>query len=97
MQRAVNKWAFSSANINKGNDLANLIKSQDVGKVCQTNKLDESIQAAVELKKQLSVDEDLKKGVVNYLRRNFQWTWQQIKSSRHCFVSAYLDILSHYK
>lgn len=47
------------ANVNAGNDLANLIRSQRVGQVCESNRLDELLQLANCLLSQVDADVEL--------------------------------------
>ena len=47
------------ANVNAGNDLANLIRCERVGQVCESNKLDEVLQLATGLLSQVDSDAEL--------------------------------------
>lgn len=47
------------ANVNAGNDLANLIRGERVGQVCESNKLDELLQLATGLLSQVDSDAEL--------------------------------------
>lgn len=47
------------ANVNAGNDLANLIRCERVGQVCESNKLDELLQLATGLLSQVDSDAEL--------------------------------------
>lgn len=47
------------ANVNAGNDLANLIRGERVGQVCESNKLDELLQLATGLLSQVDSDNEL--------------------------------------
>lgn len=47
------------ANVNAGNDLASLIRDKQVGKVCETNKIEELLGLAINLLDQIDTDSDL--------------------------------------
>lgn len=47
------------ANINEGNDLANIIRDKRVGQVCESNQLDELVILAEKLLTQIDYDNDL--------------------------------------
>ena len=47
------------ANINSGNDLANTIRAERVGQVCETNQVDELLRLAEELLMQIEIDKGL--------------------------------------
>lgn len=47
------------ANINSGNDLAELIREENVGKVCESNRLDELVRLSEVLLRQIDDDPDL--------------------------------------
>jgi glycosyltransferase involved in cell wall biosynthesis len=47
------------ANVNAGNDLASLIRNEQVGKVCESNQADELVDLAMSLLDQIDTDADL--------------------------------------
>jgi glycosyltransferase involved in cell wall biosynthesis len=47
------------ASINRGNDLAVLIKAERVGKVCESNQVDELVNLAISLLEEITTDSDL--------------------------------------
>lgn len=59
------------ANINAGNDLADLILSEKVGKVCETNQLEELQRLAEELLLQVDADTDLPRRCFQLFKRRF--------------------------
>lgn len=59
------------ANLNAGNDLAELIRSEGVGEVCETNDLDELEQRCTALIEQLDADPRLPARCVQLFERQF--------------------------
>jgi glycosyltransferase involved in cell wall biosynthesis len=59
------------ANINAGNDLAQIIQDQSVGQVCETNKVDELLLLAERLLNQLEVDSGLPARCTTLFEREF--------------------------
>lgn len=59
------------ANVNPGNDIANLIRDEDVGEVCETNSLDELEQRCVALVDRLDADPMLPDRCINLFERQF--------------------------
>jgi glycosyltransferase involved in cell wall biosynthesis len=59
------------ANINVGNDLAQLIRDQGVGQVCETNQLDELLILAEKLLNQIQTDSGLSDRCMTLFKREF--------------------------
>jgi len=59
------------ANINRGNDLAALIRSEQVGQVCESNQVDELAELANKLLEQISADSVLPARCYNLFEREF--------------------------
>lgn len=59
------------ANINPGNDLAALIRREDVGEVCETNNLDELEQCCIALVNRLDTDPKLPEHCLNLFEGQF--------------------------
>lgn len=59
------------ANVNAGNDIANLIKSEGVGEVCETNNLDELEKRCVALIGRLDADPYLPERCIRLFERQF--------------------------
>lgn len=59
------------ANVNAGNDLAELIRREGVGEVCESNDLDELEQRCTTLIEQLDTDPHLSARCVNLFERQF--------------------------
>ncbi|WP_199797165.1 glycosyltransferase family 4 protein [Porphyrobacter sp. LM 6] len=59
------------ANVNPGNDIANLIRSENVGEVCETNSLDELVRRCVALIDRLDEDPLLSDRCINLFERHF--------------------------
>jgi glycosyltransferase involved in cell wall biosynthesis len=59
------------ANINAGNDLAQLIRDERVGKVCETNQVDELLKLAEKLLDQIETDLDLSTRCIALFEREF--------------------------
>jgi len=59
------------ANINKGNDLAAMIRNEQVGQVCESNQVDELAELANELLEQISADSELPARCYNLFEREF--------------------------
>lgn len=59
------------ANINAGNDLAQLIRDERVGQVCETNQLDELLQMTVQLLDQIEADQTLSANCKALFKRDF--------------------------
>jgi hypothetical protein len=71
------------ANINANNDLAQLIRDEQVGKVCETNKVDELLRLTDKLLEQIAKDEELSFRCKNLFDREFsvEQTVKQIVSA----------------
>ena len=71
------------ANINSGNDLAQLIRDERVGQVCDNNKIEELLLAAQELLVQIDSDSDLPSRCCSLFDKQFsvEKTVNQIVSS----------------
>lgn len=71
------------ANVNPGNDIANLIRDENVGEVCETGSLDELEQRCVDLVEQLDADPMLPDRCINLFERQFSVSRivQQVVSS----------------
>ncbi len=59
------------ANVNPGNDLAEIVRSEDVGQVCETNQVDDLLQMVENLLKQIVVDPYLSSRCLNLFQRKF--------------------------
>ena len=59
------------ATINAGNDLAALIRAENVGQVCESNQLDELVGLAEALLRQMNTDADLPARCVALFEREF--------------------------
>jgi glycosyltransferase involved in cell wall biosynthesis len=59
------------AKINAGNDLAQLIRDENVGKVCEANHVEDLLQLAEELLNQIKEDKDLSARCINLFKRKF--------------------------
>lgn len=59
------------ANINTGNDLAQMIRNERVGQVCETNKIDDLVVQAEKLIEQIKIDSDLSTRCNSLFKREF--------------------------
>jgi glycosyltransferase involved in cell wall biosynthesis len=59
------------ANVNAGNDLAEMIRNERVGQVCESNRVDDLHQTAEALLSQIAVDSGLPKRCCNLFDRQF--------------------------
>jgi glycosyltransferase involved in cell wall biosynthesis len=59
------------ANVNAGNDLAQMIRAEQVGEVCETNQVDELLQLALKLLAQIEVDSQLPARCRSLFHREF--------------------------
>ncbi len=59
------------ANVNPGNDIAGLIKNENVGEVCESNNLDELAQLAIKLLKNINTDLDIAERCRRFYEREF--------------------------
>ena len=59
------------ANINQGNELANIIRDEGVGQVCETNQLDELLRLVEKLLSQIEVDTDMPARCTALFEREF--------------------------
>ena len=59
------------ANINAGNDLAKLIRDENVGQVCETNKLPDLVKMADKVLFQINNDHKIKKRCKSLFKREF--------------------------
>ena len=59
------------ANINAGNDLAQIIRTENVGQVCETNNIDDLIQQANRLLELIESDDQLNILCTNLFEREF--------------------------
>lgn len=59
------------ANVNAGNDLATMIRSEEVGQVCETNRVEELVALADRLLEQLRVDAALPERCRHLFEREF--------------------------
>lgn len=59
------------ANINAGNDLAQMIRVEGVGRVCESNRVDELVQLAENLMDQIGVDSTLPARCIDLFNREF--------------------------
>ena len=71
------------ANINKGNDLADLIRIEGVGQVCETSQIDDLLILADKLLDQVQHDTELSWRCLNLFRKQFavEKTAKQIVSA----------------
>jgi glycosyltransferase involved in cell wall biosynthesis len=59
------------ANINAGNDLAQMIRDEGVGRVCESNRVDELVQLAENLMDQIGADSTLPARCIDLFNREF--------------------------
>jgi glycosyltransferase involved in cell wall biosynthesis len=59
------------ANVNAGNDLAQMIRAEQVGEVCESNQVDELLQLALKLLAQIEVDSQLPARCRSLFHREF--------------------------
>lgn len=59
------------ANVNPGNDIANLIREEDVGEVCESNRIDELEQLCVNLINRLEADSMFTERCISLFDREF--------------------------
>jgi len=59
------------ANVNSGNDLATMIRNEQVGQVCESNQIDELIELTNKLLKQIDSDSMLSARCHNLFKREF--------------------------
>ncbi len=59
------------ANVNAGNDLAALVRGENVGEVCETNRLDELEERCEGLIQQIEIDPDLPRRCSRLFQRQF--------------------------
>ena len=59
------------ANVNAGNDLAQMIRDERVGQVCETNEVDELLQLSEALLRQIETDPGLPNRCSRLFRREF--------------------------
>jgi len=59
------------ANINRGNDLADIIRDERVGQVCETNQVDELSLLAEKLLTQIEADADMPARCTDLFEREF--------------------------
>ena len=59
------------ANVNAGNDLAAMIRSEQVGQVCESNQLNELLELANKVLEQINLDEKLQARCRNLFEREF--------------------------
>lgn len=59
------------ANVNAGNDLAQMIRTEKVGEVCETNQVDELLELALKLLAQIEVDSQLPARCRSLFHREF--------------------------
>jgi glycosyltransferase involved in cell wall biosynthesis len=59
------------ANVNAGNDLAQMIRAEQVGEVCESNQVDELLQLALQLLAQIEVDSQLPARCRSLFHREF--------------------------
>ena len=71
------------ANINKGNDLADIIRIEGVGEVCETSQADDLLILADKLNDHVQHDAELSSRCLNLFRRQFavEKTIKQIVSA----------------
>jgi glycosyltransferase involved in cell wall biosynthesis len=68
------------ANVNSGNDLAQMIRDEEVGRVCESNQVDELLQLTEKLLVQIETDPGLSDRCLRLFEREFavEKTVQQI-------------------
>jgi glycosyltransferase involved in cell wall biosynthesis len=71
------------ANINLGNDLAQMIRNEKVGLVCESNQLEELVQLAIRLLELVETDAQLSARCANLFEREFS-----VKKAVHQIVAA---------
>ena len=59
------------ANVNSGNDLAKIIRNEQVGQVCENNRADDLVRCALELLVQIENDADLPVRCIKLFQREF--------------------------
>jgi glycosyltransferase involved in cell wall biosynthesis len=59
------------ANVNAGNDLAAMIRTEQVGQVCESNRVDELVELADKLLEQMIIDRALPTRCRNFFEREF--------------------------
>jgi glycosyltransferase involved in cell wall biosynthesis len=59
------------ANINAGNDLTQVIRDEQVGQVCESNRVDDLVQFAKQLLKQIESDDQIQTRCRNLFQREF--------------------------
>jgi glycosyltransferase involved in cell wall biosynthesis len=59
------------ANVNAGNDLAAMIRSEQVGQVCESNQIDEILELAKRILEQINSDSELPTRCRNLFEREF--------------------------
>lgn len=59
------------ANINSGNDLADIIRDERVGRVCETNQVDELLQLTLELLNEIEADSSISLRCAELFKRQF--------------------------
>jgi glycosyltransferase involved in cell wall biosynthesis len=59
------------ANVNAGNDLAQMIRIENVGQVCETNNIDDLLKKVNELLDQIESDNQLPIRCTNLFEREF--------------------------
>jgi hypothetical protein len=59
------------ANINAGNDLAQMIRDEGVGRVCESNRVDELVKLAENLMDQIGADSTLPARCIDLFNREF--------------------------
>jgi len=71
------------ANINAGNDLAKIIKDEQVGQVCESNQIDELLQLTLELLEDIEKDTSISLRCIQLYQREFfvEKTVKQIVSA----------------
>jgi hypothetical protein len=71
------------ANINAGNDLAQMIRDEQVGQVCESNRVDDLVHFANQLLTQIESDAQMPSRCRNLFQREFavEKTVRQIVSS----------------
>lgn len=78
------------ANINAGNDLAQMIRDEGVGQVCETNQVDELLRLTEKLIDQIETDSGLSARCTAFFEREFavENTVQQIVASLSAMVAG---------
>ncbi len=71
------------ANINLGNDLAQMIRNEQVGQVCESNQIDDLVQFAGKLLEQIESDDQLPTRCRKIFEQNFS-----VEKTVHQIVSA---------